>query len=340
MKFIITGKGTGTVMLYDVENKGSAVATFYTVNQLLDAGHEVLGVTRRKPFACTPLTVNGEPAAHPVKVEGTKRSAVTFMKGIKRSREELKTIREAQKKRDAIIKEKKAEAKRAAAEQEKIAKELRKKERIAKKENAEKEKKQKKLDRIIKSIWKKTTVSFQSSKCLCLLSHVVNVANEYHESERNYYTLYAGSASAMTAMVKLVRDYAKLTGWESKELIRDLRDRFKSTGRACCRVELDYEPDDMKSVQLAADNEVILSVRNDYEDTSAEWRFTKWNNYTAEMRDSRHRYEEDDEYGSVADGKGSAKGFGVMLLKSYKHIRNMPYIGSMVRDDAWGGGWW
>ena len=338
MKFIITGKGTGTVMLYDVENKGSAVATFYTVNQLLDAGHEVLGVTRRKPFACTPLTVNGEPASRPVKVEGTKRSAVTFMKGIRRSREELKTVREAQKKRDAVLKEKKAEAKRAAAEQEKTAKELRKQERIAKKEAEEKARKQKKLDKVIKAIWRKTTVSHQSSKCLCLLSYVKNVATEYNEDETTYYTLYAGTPSAMTAMAKLIRDYAEMPGWEASELISDLRSRFKSDGRASCCIALD-DFSFPSYVQVAADSNVILSVRNDYEDSSAKWQLSKWNNYVPELLDSRHRSADDYNYGSVSNRDGNAKGFGISLLKNYKHLRNMPSMGHMVRDYARGYGW-
>ena len=334
--FVIVGKGKGCVLLHDKEFGGNAVATYYTVNQLIDAGAEVLGVKSRKPFSYAVLNADGTPAAHVPNAEGTKRSAVTFLKGIKKSRAELKAIREATEKRQAVLKAKKAEEKRVLAEKAKAEKERLKLERAKAKERAEAENKAKKEAKVIASAMKRNAVSYQRSKCQCLLSFVRNTASEYHEEEKEHYILFAGSASAMSAMVKVLRNDSGMTGREVEDLVKRLRDEFKSNGRASCRVPLEWGFTDNRNLQVGVADEVTLSVENTYEDESAEWTFRRSNGYRPEMKWERHWPTGcgSDRYGSTADGDGSVTGFGRSLLLHHKHIRNMPYMGSLAMDSS------
>jgi len=84
-KFIIVGKTTGAVMLYDADYGGMAVATYYTVRQLISMGATVIGMkANTKQFSCYVMDKNeNRSLGAGVPVVGTKRSASTFMKGIK-----------------------------------------------------------------------------------------------------------------------------------------------------------------------------------------------------------------------------------------------------------------
>ena len=68
MRFIIVGekkdeKGK-VVALFDVANGGVALATPYTIKQLLEMGHEVVGVDSTKPFRYHVCNRSGDPAKH------------------------------------------------------------------------------------------------------------------------------------------------------------------------------------------------------------------------------------------------------------------------------------
>lgn len=325
-KFVIVGKTTGAVMLYDTEFGGMAVATFYTVRQLMDMGATVIGVkSNTKQFSCYVMDKNeNRSLGNGVPVVGTKRSASTFMKGIKKPVEERKAEKEAEKKKIEAEKERKRaerEAKKRAIEANKERKAREKKEKIAR---AEEEKRQKAYD----SLRKKNAISFHNSKCLCALSRVENEATEYHEKEKEYYTLYAETKAALSNLVKVLQNYCALPAYELGRILPRVREGFKSHGRVSILVPLDMmEFGEGKFYQCVPASSVSLSFVNHYEDYSAEWKFRESNGYKPEFADGRHRYADDTSYGSTANGDSDVNGFA-SSLRNAKHLRNMPYIPS------------
>ena len=333
-KFIIVGKTSGAVMLYDTEFGGMAVATYYTVRQLMDMGATVIGVkSNTKQFSCYVMDKNENRAfGDGVPVVGTKRSAVTFMKGIKKPVEERRAEKEAEKKAieaERARKRAEREAKKRAVIEKKERKEREKKEKIAR---AEAEKKQKAYE----AMRKKNAISFHNSKCLCALTRVENEATEYHEKEKEYYTLYAETKAALSNLVKVLQNYCALPAYELGRILPRVRDGFKSRGRVSILVPLDMmEYGEGKYYQCVPGSNVSLSFINHYEDYSAEWKFRESNGYKPEFEDGRHRYAEDTRYGSTADGDSDVNGFA-NSLRSAKHLRNMPYIPSTSYDSC---GW-
>lgn len=88
MKFVIIGDNQEkkVVALFDKKNGGVAIATPYTVKQLINLGHEVIGVDNVKPFHYHCCNRSGKPTKRPETLDGivpTKRAASTFIKGIK-----------------------------------------------------------------------------------------------------------------------------------------------------------------------------------------------------------------------------------------------------------------
>ena len=107
-KFIIVGKTTGAVMLYDADYGGMAIATYYTVRQLISMGATVIGMkANTKQFSCYVMDKNeNRSLGAGVPVVGTKRSASTFMKGIKDPAKE-QAKKEAKKKEQERIEQEK-----------------------------------------------------------------------------------------------------------------------------------------------------------------------------------------------------------------------------------------
>lgn len=174
MKFIIVGeKVKGVVGLFDETNGGVALATAYTVKQLIDLGHEVVGVDSIKPFKYTICTRKGEPSKRKENLDSleTKKSATSFIKGIKPSRKEKADNKAKAKKRVETIKQAKADAKKK------------------------------------EEIFKKFLIPFKPSKLLMLETKYELRSSEYHdEGCTSTYHFLIKSPSAMTAFRKIIKD--------------------------------------------------------------------------------------------------------------------------------------
>lgn len=274
MKFVITGVGEKCFALYDAENKGSAMATAYTIKQLIEAGHQVIGVKSLKPFSVVCHCKNGDVAKkQPVRATGipdTKRSMATFVKGIKPSRAEVKANKDAALKRKATIKQKKAEEKAKAEAEAKRWQEL-----------------------------KKT--------CLQVIeaSHY-EVCGEYHTSEAyNEYYLYASSPTAFATLKKVLKSSVLANTFNNmRESLKEISKEFKTVGHVMVRGEFR----DLGTWQIAEGKiqygyapEYRLEARNDYEDTAVRAVAYSWNGYKPEDRGCRHCSIQDAEYGPSAD---------------------------------------
>lgn len=236
MKFIIVGeKEKGVVGLFDVQNGGVALATTYTVRQLIDMGHEVVGVGTLKPFRYTICTRKGEPSKRAENLDAleTKKSAVSFIKGIKPSRQERSANKAKAKKRVASMRQAKAEAKKAE-------------------EN-----------------FKKFLVPFKPSKLLMLETEYELKSSEYHdESSSTTYRFLIKSSSAMTAFRKLIKDNIPWSLVEDD--MKCIMNRFKRYSRVTVEVTFNSIPDiwEDKKIVKGISSSYKLDFTNYYEDFS------------------------------------------------------------------------
>lgn len=115
--YVVGKKDNDCYVLHDARENmgGKACASKYTISQLIDKGYSICGVNVKKGdkvkndnIVCVGL--DGKPIkrdnSYP-SVDNTKRSASTFEKGIKRSREEIKKAKEVGEKRSETIQKKK-----------------------------------------------------------------------------------------------------------------------------------------------------------------------------------------------------------------------------------------
>lgn len=239
-KFIIVAKKeAGVFGLYDTENKGVALATTYTIKQLMDMGHEVCGVISSSPFKCQIMTKTGEPAkkeASLMNVPDTKKSAVSFVKGIKPSREEKTANKEKTKKRVATLKATKQEVKKA------------------------------------QKAFEKKLEQFKPSKLLILETGCNIRSSEYDiESQKTTYRFLIKSPSAMTTFRNIIKNIfpERLV----KDELNDIMKTFKRHSSVSVEMEhngiLDLWGMD-KKVQKGYNNEYLLEFANLYEDFSGE----------------------------------------------------------------------
>ena len=325
-KFVIVGKTSGAVMLYDTEFGGMAVATYYTVRQLLSMGATIIGLkSNTTQFSCYIMDKNENRAlGNGVPVVGTKRSATTFIKGIKPTPAEQKAKRDA----ENAEKEKIRAEKKALQEKKKAEKAAKAKHRKRAKELKEEYKKQKEQEKLLK----KTEVSFYNSKCLCVLTHIENIASEYHEQEKRYYTLYAETKSAISNMIKVLQNYGAFPAYKLGYIIEEIRKEFNRNNRVACNVSL-IEMDNGNYFQCVVGNTVTMEATNHYEDCTDEWKFRKTNGYLPEHTGGRHSDCSNTSYGMTA-GSNEISNITKYLLGS-KKLRNMPYIPPCVYKENW-----
>ena len=234
MKFIIVGeKAKGVVGLFDVANGGVALATAYTVRQLIDMGHDVVGVDTLKPFKYTICTRKGEPSKRAENLDAleTKKSAVSFVKGIKPSRQEKSANKAKAKKRVASMRQAKAEAKKA------------------------------------EETFKKFLVPFKPSKLLMLETEYELESSEYHdESSSTTYRFLIKSASAMTAFRKIIKDNIPWSIVEDD--MKNIMKRFKRYSRVTVEATFRGIPDvwEDKKVIKGISSSYKLDFTNNYED--------------------------------------------------------------------------
>lgn len=113
--YIVGKKNDDCYVLYDVRYGGKACASLYTIDQLIEQGYAVAGCnslrgqkTRAKDI--TIVNLDGKPAQRISTFEDvpdTKRSAVTFIKGIKKSKEEVQKAKQIGEKRSQTLQTKK-----------------------------------------------------------------------------------------------------------------------------------------------------------------------------------------------------------------------------------------
>lgn len=116
MFFIVGQKDKDCYVLYDSVNGGRACASLYTIKQIIDNGVEVIGARLTPDGRLTTkgiqiVNTNGQPVIRLNRfddVPDTKRSASTFLKGIKRTKEEINRAKSIGEKRSQTIQEKKA----------------------------------------------------------------------------------------------------------------------------------------------------------------------------------------------------------------------------------------
>lgn len=122
---IVEKRDNDRFVLYDMQNKGKACASKYTIKQLINNKHIVHGYSDKGIVICS---TTGTPVKRKIKyndIPDTKRSTVTFEAGIKPSRAEKKANKTKANKRKENIKEK-----QAAAEKERKYLEITKKKRF------------------------------------------------------------------------------------------------------------------------------------------------------------------------------------------------------------------
>lgn len=277
-KFIIVGeKEKNVVGLYDVQNGGVALATLYTIKQLLDMGHEVVGVESTKPFKYTICTRKGEPSKRKENLTElmVKKSAVSFVKGIKPSRNEIKAKKETSKKRTTTLRANKKEAK---------------------------EKEKAKLAKLVR---------FQKSKLLVVESRYSISASEYHtESSTNTVVLYAASPTALRTMKEIILENYSYK--DAKNKVKEIYACYKRYGKACIKTDVDFFFDE-KKMQFTYDTSYRFDYENFYDGHRGTVAF-KFNEekmaYTYRIVEDRCRANSIDDifYGATADNC-SMKGF-------------------------------
>ena len=252
MKFIIVGeKVKGVVGLFDETNGGVALATAYTVKQLIDLGHEVVGVDSIKPFKYTICTRKGEPSKRKENLDSleTKKSATSFIKGIKPSRKEKADNKAKAKKRVATIKQAKADAK--------------------------------KKDEILK----KFLIPFKSSKLLMLETKYELRSSEYRdEGCTSTYRFLIKNPSAMTTFRKIIKD--NIPWGLVKENMQKIMKGFKSY--SCVTVEVTFNglpivPE--KNVLKGISSSYQLKFNNYYEDFGGEVKLRRNKSYRVSSLD-------------------------------------------------------
>ena len=299
MKFIITGVGEKCFALYDVENKGSAMATAYTIKQLVEAGHQVVGVKSMKPFSVVCHCKNGDVAKkQPVRATGipdTKRSMATFVKGIKPSRADIKANKEAARKRKATIRQKKAdEKKRAEAEA-------------------------------------KRWIDLKKSCLQVIESHYYEVCGEYHMSDQyTEYYLYASSPTAFATLKKVLKNSVIANTFSSmSESLKDITTEFKRRGYVMVRgdfKDLATYWVDSKKIQEGYSPEYRFESHNDYTDKSIDVVAYSRNGYKPQDNGCHHCRVEDAEYGPTAE-RESLVGLFANIARTKKICAGKNYCG-------------
>lgn len=275
-EFIVVGisKKEDALALYDVENKGTAMATPYTIRQLIENGHVVKGILATKPFRFRVFTKTGEAAKRksvPATVDPTKRTIASFLKGIKPSRAEIKAAKEAAAKRKATLRANKA-AKKAAQEAE-----------------------------------KKKWMLLQKSKLQILeIGHYEEVGEYHTNTSYDTYFLSAQSTAALTTLKKVLKDSNLYQGGgvsfsDIKDDIQEIVDNFKEYGKITVKVKATHLDFDPKKCQCGYGSKYIFTCENNYEDKLARLRFLYSKGYEPEDAGCHHCSTETATYGPTAD---------------------------------------
>ena len=288
-KFIIIGIGEkDSYALYDVANKGTAMASAYTIRQLIENGCVVMGVVATKPFKVVCYSKSGEIAKKQASlgmVPPTKRSMTTFLKGIKPSRAEIKAAKEVAAKRRATLRANKA-AKKAAQEAE-----------------------------------KKKWMLLQKSKLQILeIGHYEEVGEYHTNASYDTYFLSAQSPSALTTLKKVLKDSNLYQGGgvsfsDIKDDIREIVDNFKDYGKITVKVKATHLDFDPKKCQCGYGSEYFYTCENNYEDKIASLSFRYSNGYEPEDVGCHHCSVETATYGATADSCQMA-GFAKTLRRT------------------------
>lgn len=274
-KFIIIGIGEkDSYALYDVANKGTAIASAYTIRQLIENGCVVMGVVATKPFKVVCYSKSGEVAKKQASlgmVPPTKRSMTTFLKGIQPSRAEIKAAKETAAKRKATLRANKA-AKKAAQEAE-----------------------------------KKKWMLLQKSKLQILeIGHYEDVGEYHTNTSYDTYFLSAQSPTALTTLKKVLKNSSLYQGGglsfsDLKDEIQQIVETFKDHGRITVKVKATHLDFDPKKCQCGYGSMYLFSCDNNYEDRMASLRFRYSNRYEPEDVGCHHCSVETATYGPTAD---------------------------------------
>ena len=275
-EFIVVGisKKEDALALFDVENKGTAMATPYTIRQLIENGHIVKGILATKPFRFRVFTKTGEAAKRksvPATVDPTKRTMASFLNGIKPSRAEIKAAKEAAAKRKATFRVNKA-AKKAAQEAE-----------------------------------KKKWMLLQKTKLQILeIGHYEEVGEYHTNTSYDTYFLSAQSPTALATLKKVLKNSRLYQGGgvsfsDLKVDIQQIVETFKNHGRITVKVKATHLDFDPKKCQCGYGSKYIFTCENNYEGKFARLRFLYSNGYEPEDAGCHHCSTETATYGPTAD---------------------------------------
>lgn len=290
MEFIIIGisEKKDAYALYDTANKGTAMATAYTIKQLLENGHTVVGIKSFKPFQVVCHSKDGKVAKSQSSlglVSPTKRSMATFVKGIKPTREERKAAKETAAKRKTTLRANKA-AKKAAQEAK-------------------------------KKMW----IPLQKSKLQILeVGHYEEVGEYHTNTSYDTYYLTAHSPAALTTLKKVLKNSSLYQSGgfsfsDLKEDIRQIVDTFKDRGKITVKVKatmLDFEP---AKCQCGYGAKYVFTCENNYEDKVASVSFYQYDGYKPTDNGCHHCSIGTATYGPTADSCQLAD-FGKVLQRA------------------------
>lgn len=307
MKYVITEKrDNDRYVIYDMDNKGSACVSKYTIKQIIeDNSSIVIGVTYSYKKVgsneviidkIVPYTKDGKaPAVKVVKntfVPDTKRSFSTVIKGLKPSRAEIKALNEKAKKTKAT--------KKANKKAKKVAEEtaLREKKKVEAEMKAEKEK------------FKVVKKRIQRSKPQLYLKKIKIMATEYDENvsyEFRAECLTPAAVTKLNNLIKSTRAYADT---------RNAGDMIKRRGYFSTRLDCEgaYVLDD-PDIQVFAEKEVWLDFDGSWENR-CEIRFSLYNDYRPEFTYTHGTtFSDDSPFGADAYADHTANGEARWLRK-------------------------
>ncbi len=302
MNFVITEKRDyDRYVIYDMDNKGSACVSKYTINQLLKE-HIVIGVVYRFDDydeiiieEIKPMTKDGtKPLKRVVRnsfVPDTKRSYATVSKGLFPSRAEKKALNEKAKKTKAT--------KKANKKEQKLAEETRIKDE---KEKKELKKKRKEELRVVKKRIQKSKPQFYFQKQEI-------IASEYNDSSTYHYKVECRTPSALSIFNKIIKSSSCFADTSNAGKI------IKRGGIFSTTVSTNWPLDDETKIQLFADKTIWVDFDGSWENR-CEILFEEWNNYKPVFTYTHGTEFNDNTYfGADSYCDYSAKGFAKYFRK-------------------------
>ena len=306
MRFVITEKrDNDRYVIYDMENKGSACVSKYTIKQLIEGESTIIiGVTYSYKNMgsnevvienITPYTKDGSrPASKIISnsyIPDTKRSFATVIKGLKPSRAEIKALNDKTKKTKAT---KKANKKAKKVAEDTALKEKKKAEAELK---AEKEK------------YKVIKKRVQKSKPQLYLKKIKIMATEYDEKLSYEFRVECHTPAAVTKLNNFIKSTTAYAD------TRNAGDTIKRRGYFSTRLDCEgsYVLDD-PDIQLFAEKEVWLDFDGSWE--RCEIRFSSYNDYRPEFTYTHgSAFSDDTHFGADAYADHTANGEARWLRK-------------------------